>query len=152
MAKRVHQPIDIDHLFSRGPLAQIRQNSEQREKLTKSTQHILHQYHLDNCQLTHLENSKAVISAPNAAWMTRLRQLKSQLLSELRKAHPSLISLEIKVNPNLASIKPEAAVKITKSRQISPQSAQNIRDSAKHLPDELKERLERIAALCGEKK
>ncbi|CAG9297961.1 hypothetical protein [Celerinatantimonas diazotrophica] len=152
MAKRIHQPVDIDRLFSRGSLAQIKQNTEQRDKFSKSTQHILHQYHLDSCQLTHLENSKAVISAPNAAWMTRLRQLKSQLISDLRKVYPGLISLEIKVNPNLASIKPEPTVKITKSRQISTQSAQNIRDSAKHLPDELKERLERIAALCGEKK
>ncbi|MFM2484807.1 DUF721 domain-containing protein [Celerinatantimonas yamalensis] len=151
MSKRSHQPVDIDRLFANGQFAQFKQTTERRRLLMTNTEHILQRFHLQSCQLTQLDNGRAVISAPTAAWLNRLRQLKSQLLSELRTHYPGLISLELKINPQLASIKPEPLVKITTTRQISQQSAEHIRAAADHMPDELKERLERIAALCGEK-
>lgn len=152
MAKRVHQPIDLDHLFQNRRFAHFKETAAQRRELQTQTTRILSQFKLQNCQLVALEQGRAVIAAPSATWLTRLRQLKSPLLSEFRKHFPGLITLDFKVNPKLASIKPEPAKKIINDRTISSQSAEYIKDAASHMPDELRERLERIAALCGEKK
>ena len=157
MSKREHQPTDIDHFFASGKLARLKIETQQRHSLTRQAQTILAQFNLSQCELTEMVNGKAVISAPSAAWLNRLRQLKSNLLSELRRSYPSLISLELKINPNLARVSkhipPETQHKdATPNQAISAQTADHIRRSAQHLPDELREKLERIAALCGEKK
>lgn len=151
MSKRHHQPIDIEHLFSNQRFVSFKQSIVQQKKIQAQTIELLQKFQLGTCRLSRIERNKAVITAPSATWLNRLRQLKFQLLSELRKTHPGLITLEFKINPQLASIKPEPIKKIINQRKITVQSAEHIREIARKMPDELKEKMEKIAALCGEK-
>ncbi|MFM2483134.1 hypothetical protein [Celerinatantimonas sp. YJH-8] len=152
MAKRIHQPIDLDHLLHNRQFSHFKESIQQRRQLQLQTQQILSKFHIQNCQLVELSHGKALIATPSAAWLTRLQQLKSVLLSEFRQTYPGLITLEFKINPKLASIKPEPVPKIINDRKISPQSAEYINQVAEHMPAELSEKMKRIAALCGEKR
>ncbi|CAG8998685.1 MAG: hypothetical protein CENE_00642 [Candidatus Celerinatantimonas neptuna] len=151
MSKRHHQPIDIEDLFANQRFVGFKQSIEQRKKTQEHTLKLLQKFHLGTCQLSKIEQNRAIIATPSATWLNRLRQLKFQLLSELRQTYPGLITLEFKINPQLASIKPEPAKKIINQRKITVQSAEHIREIARDMPDELKEKMEKIAALCGEK-
>ncbi|WP_406609562.1 DUF721 domain-containing protein [Agarivorans sp. JK6] len=150
MSKRQHQPISIERLFHQKQFAKIEQPLQQRLQLQQLGGEILARYKLQQCRIVNMRQGVAIIEAPSSAWLTRLKQFRFDLLSELRKAIPGVVSLELKINPELKNIKPEAEEKSTGKRQLSTQAAKHITELAKHVPDELREKLEKLAALSGE--
>lgn len=150
MSKRQHQPLPIERIFHQKQFAQIEQPLQQRARLQQLSSEVLTRYKLQHCRIVNMRQGVAIIEAPSSAWLTRLKQFRFELLSELRKALPGVVSLELKINPELKNIKPEAEQKSTGKRQLSPQAAKHITELAQHVPDELREKLEKLAALSGE--
>ncbi|WP_427983439.1 DUF721 domain-containing protein [Agarivorans sp.] len=150
MSKRQHQPLSIERIFHQKQFAQLEQPLLQRARLQQLSNDVLARYKLQQCRIVNMRQGVAIIEAPSSAWLTRLKQFRFELLSELRKALPGVVSLELKINPELKNIKPEAEQKSTGKRQLSPQAAKHITELAQHVPDELREKLEKLAALSGE--
>ncbi|WP_432460130.1 MULTISPECIES: DUF721 domain-containing protein [unclassified Agarivorans] len=150
MSKRQHQPISINRLFHQKQFSQIEQPLQRRLQLQQLGSDILAHYKLQQCRIVNMRQGVAIIEAPSSAWLTRLKQFRFELLSDLRKAIPGVVSLELKINPELKHIKPEPEVKSTGKRQLSAEAARHITELSKHVPDELKEKLKKLAALSGE--
>lgn len=136
MAKRNHQPLDIDGILMGKQFESFERTIKEHKVLQLVSQEALDRLKLGQCRLAHLNQGTAIIEAPSAVWLNRLKQLRFQLLSELRNQLPSLITLEFTINPKLANIKPEPSQKIIKQRVINPQVEQHI--------GEIKEKLKQL--------
>ncbi len=114
----------------------------------------LHPY----CRVANYRNCILILETTNANWLMRLRYEQTRLLSTLRTTIlPSLASITIKVNPSLA-INTEKNTLSKESnniihypkihRKLSVKSAEYLTQLAQNCPDELRKRLERLAALA----
>lgn len=114
------------------------------------------------CRVANFRQSVLILETANASWMMRLRYEQTQLLSALRaQILPSLSSIDIRINPDLATKARLTAqnnavqTAITagdgnQKRRLSAQSAQSIRHVAARSPEKLQKLLERLAELAGE--
>ncbi|CUX96465.1 hypothetical protein MHIR_DE00125 [Candidatus Doolittlea endobia] len=60
------------------------------------------------CRVANVRQGILVLETPNASWKMRLRYEQSRLLSALREQIlPSLLSIDIRINPGLARKKEE---------------------------------------------
>ncbi|UDG80142.1 DUF721 domain-containing protein [Candidatus Steffania adelgidicola] len=113
------------------------------------------------CRVANVRQGVIVMETANASWKMRLCYEQPQLLSALRvKILPSLLSIDIRINPGLAR-KQELNVPhnvrdlycyqdFKKNRCLSLESAAYIRDVAGRSEGKLKKILERLAKLAGE--
>lgn len=140
-----HRPNLIDDITKNsGQLAKIQQKAEQLQKINHLLTNELLPGSEEYCRVANLRQGILVIEVASGVWSTRLSQLRSNLLSEFRsKLFPTLISIEIKVNPSLF-IQPEPPKK--NSRKISAQTAQHLQALAEQAPPALAQKLQRLAA------
>lgn len=114
------------------------------------------------CRVANYRQSILVLEVANASWMMRLRYELPNLLSALRaQILPSLSSIDIRINPALmvkdVNNPTESAKKhlsasgpLPPVRQLSQESAKELRGLASRSPEKLRKVLERLAALAGE--
>lgn len=142
-----HRPNLIDDITkSSGQLAKIQQKSEKLQEINQILTSELLPGSDEYCRVANLRQGILVIEVTSGVWSTRLTQLRSNLLSELRSSIlPTLISIEIKVNPSLF-VQPEPLK--ANSRKISAQTAEHLAALAEHSPPELAQKLQRLAALA----
>ncbi|WP_341502935.1 DciA family protein [Gallaecimonas sp. GXIMD4217] len=112
-------------------------------------------------RVANLRQGTLVIEVASAAWLTRLRYQREELLSQFRQQiHPSLTSLDLRINPAAARRpgSPEQRDVLTtpiqgqdslkeNRRRISSEAAARLKELAADAPPGLKEKLERLAAL-----
>lgn len=82
-------------------------------KLNMVLQRYLKQHNIEGCRIGNVENGSLLIESPTSIWLQRLQFMRSDILSELRQHHSSLINIKIKVNPELAKLTP-AQIKLNK--------------------------------------
>lgn len=104
----------------------------------------------DYCRVANLRNGILVLEVASGAWLTRLQSMRINLLNQLReRVLPSLISIEIKVNPQLFVTDKEFK---PNQRKISAETAQHLSALAENAPTELAEKLLRLAKLARRNK
>lgn len=116
----------------------------------------LHPY----CRVANYRNHILILETANANWLMRLRYEQMNLLSTLRATViPSLSSIDIKINPSLANYTEKKPITDSDSnsvqyhvyRKLSTKSAEYLLQLAQNCPDNLRNKLERLAALAYKK-
>ncbi len=102
----------------------------------------------DHCRLAAMDRTNATLLASSPAWSARLRYLTPEILEFLRGPcdQGQLRSLRIRVSlPR--SRPPEANGRSSPRPRLSPQAAENLRQTARHCDDEgLREVLLKLSA------
>lgn len=161
---RDSRPVLLDTLFDDADLLRnVQQRAIALLKLNKAVKALLPKQLHSYCRVANYRQGVLVLEVANASWLVRLRYEQPMLLSALRtEILPSLASIDIKINPKLAinnqtaadlvrSYTPNASKDDTPMRKLSEQSAEQLRDLAARCQGKLKEKLERLAALAGER-
>ncbi|HHW4638352.1 TPA: DUF721 domain-containing protein [Yersinia enterocolitica] len=164
---RESRPQLLDVLFDdamaaeNGPLHNVQQRATALLKLNRAVKGLLPSQLQPWCRVANYRQSVLVLETANASWLMRLRYEQPALLSALRaQILPSLSSIDIRINPSLMSSGHNHAQNATKSsqdpekspplRQLSLESAKELRGLASRSPEKLRTILERLAALAGE--
>lgn len=113
------------------------------------------------CRVANYRNHILILETANANWLMRLRYEQMNLLSTLRvTVLPSLVSIDIKINPSLANYSEKnTIINVDRNssesseihRNLSIKSAEYLIQLAKNCPDNLRNKLERLAALAYKK-
>lgn len=142
-----HRPNLIDDVTKQsGKLAKIQQKAVKLQEINHFLTNELMPDSDQYCRVANLRQGILVIEVSSGVWSTRLTQLRSHFIDQLRRTLlPSLISIEIKVNPSLFVQAPEPKAN---SRKISAQTAEHLSALAQHSPPELAKKLERLAKLA----
>jgi hypothetical protein len=145
MSKRTHQPLGLDGILKGKQFESFERTIKQQQELQLAGQGILDKLKLSPCRIATLRQGVAVIEAPSSVWLSRLKQLKFALLSELRKTFPGLIALELTINPELAHVKAPLVQPqlLIKKRPVSLEAERHIK--------ELKEKLAGLRAVNHKK-
>ncbi|QWA10121.1 DUF721 domain-containing protein [Sodalis ligni] len=165
---RDSRPQSIDILLGslttpeRDSLLHIQQRAVALLKLNRAVAGILPAPLQPWCRVANFRQGVLIIETANASWMMRLRYEQSTLLSALRaQILPSLSSIDIRINPTLATKGhqimqnrgeplPGEGNSEGQKRKLSRQSGEAIRHLAARSPEKLKKMLERLARLAGE--
>ncbi|MDR0805703.1 MAG: DciA family protein [Enterobacteriaceae bacterium] len=161
---RDSRPLLLDTLFDDANLLRdIQQRAIALIKLNKAVKALLPKQMHGLCRVANYRQGILVLEVANASWLTRLRYEQQMLLSTLRsEILPSLVSINIKINPKLSTNGQTAEDLVHRYtaahqneempvRQLSEQSAQRIKELAERSSGKLREKLERLAALAGER-
>lgn len=161
---RDSRPQSIESFFDAAEGQSMLQSIQQRaialNKLNRAVQGVLPAQMHPWCRVANFRQGVMVIETANASWMMRLRYEQSSLLSALRaQILPSLTSIDIRINPTLAAKGKNSAQESSSrteseeksgGRQLSAESAENLRAVASRSPEKLKAIIERLASLAGE--
>ena len=124
-------------------------------KLDMVLQSLLKQHNISGCRIGNVENGSLLIESPTSIWLQRLQFIRSDILSELRKHHSSLISIKIKVNPELAKVAPSQLKKSKPIQKRAQKMSKEIADSFLALADDsdpkLKKALQSLATFSTNK-
>lgn len=149
--KQRRSPDSLNKLLSQGSgkLAQLQHKAHQIQVINQILTNDLLPGSEHYCRVANVRNGTLVIEVASGAWFTRLQSMRINLINQLRaQVLPALISIEIKVNPQLfieeQELKPN-------TRKISPQTAEHLTDLAQHSPPELAQILLRLAKLARRK-
>ncbi|MHA3594260.1 DUF721 domain-containing protein [Yersinia enterocolitica] len=164
---RESRPQLLDVLFDdaiaaeNGPLHNVQQRATALLKLNRAVKGLLPSQLQPWCRVANYRQSVLVLETANASWLMRLRYEQPALLSALRaQILPSLSSIDIRINPSLMASGHNHVRNAAKSsqdpekspplRQLSLESAKELRGLASRSPEKLRTILERLAALAGE--
>lgn len=164
---RESRPQLLDVLFDdavaaeNGPLHNVQQRATALLKLNRAVKGLLPSQLQPWCRVANYRQSVLVLETANASWLMRLRYEQPALLSALRaQILPSLSSIDIRINPSLMASGHNHVQNAAKSspdpekspplRQLSLESAKELRGLASRSPEKLRTILERLAALAGE--
>jgi len=142
-----HRPNTINTVTTEsGKLAKIQQKASILQEINRLLTNELLPGSDEYCRVANYRLGILIIEVTSGVWSTRLTQLRSELMRQMRQGIlPSLVSIEIKVNPSLF-IQP--TVPKPNSRKISPQTAEHLNALAQHSPPALAEKLQRLAKLA----
>ena len=153
---RKSAPQQLNRLFKQGSLQKLKNRSSELNQINQAASQLFEQFGLTHVRMANIRNGVMVIEAGSAPWANRLKQLRQNILSELRKQLPSLVSIEIVINPevNQASSTSSLPSKIEKNQDaahhskhhLSKKAAAHIIELAAHAPAGLKEKLLKLAA------
>ncbi|NMP27760.1 DUF721 domain-containing protein [Rahnella sp. SAP-1] len=164
---RNSRPQLLDILFDdataagQSPLRVVQQRAAALLKLNRAVKGLLPPPMQPWCRVGNYRQGVLVLEIANASWMMRLRYEQPALLSALRaQILPSLSSIDIRINPSLM-VKTENLSQDNEKtggskgplppvRQISKQSADELRLLASRSPEKLRKALERLAEMAGE--
>lgn len=150
---RDHRPQTTASLLDDSQLGNIQQRAIALSKLNKAVKE--HLACAEHCRVSNYRQGTLIIETASAAWSMRLNYERNNLIRKLReKLLPQLTNIEVKVNPALAAVEREQKDKTPDivQKPISPLAAQYLLTTAKHAPDKVKARLERLAALAAKKR
>lgn len=151
----------LDDASEKSPLHQVQQHAIVLLKINRAVKALLPSPLRPWCRVANYRQGILVLETANASWMMRLRYEQPTLLSALRgQILPSLSAINIRINPTLMA-KSEQLLQSTAEtrkkgesppplRQLSIESALQLRELATRSPDKLRKILERLAALAEE--
>jgi hypothetical protein len=146
-----HTPNSLTHLLNQSPgkLAKIQHKAHQLQVINQLLTDELLPGSAQYCRVANLRRGILVLEVASGAWLTRLQSMRINLLNQLRaQALPALISIEIKVNPQLFIIEQPPK---PNQRKISAQTAEHLTALAEQAPPKLAETLLRLAKLARRK-
>ncbi|MCC3702659.1 DUF721 domain-containing protein [Rouxiella badensis] len=168
---RNSRPQLLDILFDdataagQSPLRAVQQRAAALLKLNRAVKGLLPTQMQPWCRVGNYRQGVLVLEIANASWMMRLRYEQPALLSALRaQILPSLSSIDIRINPSLMAKSENLSQKddadyqkqgvsqgpLPPVRQLSKQSADELRLLASRSPEKLRKALERLAEMAGE--
>lgn len=146
---RDHRPQTTANLLEATGLNNIQQRAVALNQLNNAMKQ--HVNCAEHCRVSNYRQGILIIETASAAWSMRLNYERYQLIRKLReKLLPKLQDIEIKVNPALATSSAPQQHKAPDivQKPITPMAAQHLLATAKHAPDKVKKRLERLAKLA----
>jgi len=153
---RKNHPCPLTQLVSDSNFRKLKDRADQLSALDRVLQSVLEQHQIKHCKIANFRTGTLVLAVPSAVWLTKFNYQRSNILSDLRRSIPALVSIEAKINPELAHKAPNQLhqpVQLKANpRKISETSAGYILSAAEHASGKLKEKLERLAALATERK
>ncbi len=153
---RKSHPSSLDSLIAETRFSRLQGRASELSKVNQMVQAWLEQQGIQHTRVANFRDGMLMLETGSPAWLMRLNYTRAQLMSHLRQTYPTLISVEIKVNPSLMDLAPEETIAAKKAkpnpRTVSPAAAEHLRRAAENAPDSLKEKLERIAALAEKKR
>lgn len=148
---RDHRPQAALDLLENSLSGQIRQRAMALSQLNQQVQALLPPQSAAQCRVANYRDGILILECGSSSWATRLNYDRQTLLSALRRGPlPSLMTIEIKVNPALAKAQAEEKEEVAPrpARHLSSTAAQYLEAIAQGAPDSVKKRLEAIAALA----
>ncbi|TKI08762.1 DUF721 domain-containing protein [Martelella alba] len=165
---RDSRPQSIDVLLGslatpeQGGLRHIQQRAAALSKLNRAVAGLLSAPLKPWCRVANFRQGVLVLETANASWMMRLRYEQSGILSALRaQILPSLSSIDIRINPDLATKghlparQRDNELKNGERRgeqrlKLSRRSRENLLLLAEKSPENLRKKLLRLAESAGE--
>lgn len=146
MTTHKKQPKPIASLLKKN---HYQQSTSLITKMDIVLQRALKQHNISGCRIGNIENGNAIIESATPLWLQRLKFIRSELLTELRQHHSSLINIKFTVNPELAKIstaklKKNKAVKI-RAEKMSKDVADSFLALAENADPKLKKALQSLA-------
>ncbi|MGL9759904.1 MAG: DUF721 domain-containing protein [Symbiopectobacterium sp.] len=148
---------------NKSPLHDVQQRAIALLKFNLAVKGLLPPQLYSWCRVANYRQGRLILETANASGLMLLRYEQPALLSALRaQILPSLVSIDIRINPALAAKGDETVVlgkdnyrleskKLdTLPRQLSKRSAEMLRNLAGNSPEKLRKTLERLASLDGE--
>ena len=152
MTKHRKQPKPISLLLKKND---YQKSTSLVTKLDMVLQSYLKQHNINDCRIGKIQNGSLTIESPTSIWLQRLQFIQSELLTELRQHHPSLIKIKIKVNPELAKVSTSQLKKNTLVKKRATRMSKDIADSFLALAEEadptLKKALQSLAEFSTNK-
>ncbi|MDD1782269.1 DciA family protein [Enterovibrio sp. ZSDZ35] len=149
---RDHRPQAALDLLEKGLAGQVRQRAFALSQLNDQVKALLPPHSAKHCRVANFRDGILIIECGSSTWANRLNFDRHVLLSSLRQSTlPSLMTIEIKVNPELAKREVEEikAKEIKeKSSPVSPVAAEYLKAIAQSAPEKIRKKLEAIAALA----
>ncbi|MCE0555739.1 DciA family protein [Motilimonas sp. E26] len=153
---RKNHPCPLTKLASDSNFRKLKERADQLSALDRVLQSVLEQHQIKHCKIANFRTGTLFLAVSSAVWLTKFNQKRSDILSDLRQSIPALVSIEAKINPELAkkvTVKVNEPVQFKANpRRISETSAGYILSAAEHASGKLKEKLERLAALATERR
>ncbi|MFB9935807.1 DUF721 domain-containing protein, partial [Photobacterium aphoticum] len=141
---RDHRPQTPAHLLEDSTIgSNIQQRAMALSQLDKTVKK--HLACAEHCRVSNFRQGILIIETASAAWSMRLNYERNTLCQQLRAGPlPSLVNIEIKVNPQLAAVQQEKTEKKPDivRKPITPQAAAYLRETAKEAPEKIRVRLE----------
>lgn len=149
MYRKTKQPIDLSSLFdaSKGTLAQIASKTNSLASLTDIVKEICPDIPDDAWHLGNIKDDTIVIEVKSSVWSQRFqfeRYQLAQAFSQQTKGYVNKVDISVMPFLNKTEIKKPKNPKPQK--QMSSKSASELIEVAKHAPDGLKQKLERLAS------
>jgi len=99
LMNRTRQPKSISALLNKSGL---QHDMLLITRLNSLLQRYLKQHNIPGYRIGNLQNGSLLIEIPDATWMMRLQFMRPELLTLLRQQVPSLLRINIRVNPALS--------------------------------------------------
>lgn len=141
-------PQDLHQLWSNAKsLPLLAEKAELLMLLNHQVKQMLPKHIVEHINVANLRQNSLIIDVSSAAWATRVKMQQKALLMKLQDEFlPSLIAIEIKINPNIHS---EKAIPTVKHRQLSANAAEHLNALANQIDGPLAVKLKRLAALAS---
>ncbi|MGM3174531.1 DUF721 domain-containing protein [Dickeya lacustris] len=163
---RDNRPQSLESFFdgaspaASGPLHDIQQRALALLKLNRAVMGLLPSALHPFCRVANYRQGLLILETASANWLMRLRYEQPAILSALRaQILPSLVAIDIRINPALAAkvheneraptIETIADIPST-TRKLSVHSAEILNNLAEQSPEGLQKILKRLALLAGE--
>ncbi|GAA5648048.1 hypothetical protein VPR01S_21_00920 [Vibrio proteolyticus NBRC 13287] len=147
---RDHRPTSTDTILAKSKMSQLQAHAEEILAINRILQSLLPANAADHCRVANLKDSVLVLEVASAAIKMKLDRDRLHLLNQLRhQGYARLISIEIRINPDLYRVRSVAEEKQSAPPRppISDCAAAYLRTIAQNAPDKIKQRLENIAKL-----
>ncbi|WP_115719984.1 DUF721 domain-containing protein [Gallaecimonas mangrovi] len=142
-------PSSLENLLNQS-LSGLAELSRKASKLGALQQHYQQQVQgplAAHSRVANLRGGVLVIDVASGAWLSQLRLQRSNILSQMRQIAPSLTSLDLRINPSMVKAARNPIEQKPNQREISANTAAQLRELADSTDGKLSESLKKLAAL-----
>ncbi|MCM2678786.1 DUF721 domain-containing protein [Echinimonas agarilytica] len=145
---RRFKPIAVDELLQNSPqqIGQLFVRSRQLQQLQNRVRKALDDELAPHCQVISMHHGILTLEVDNPVWQWRLNMHRNAIVTTLRQQGMlSLSQIESKVSPKHSQAKAVSDSGYVVNREITQQSASDLRDLAERVPEPLKSKLLKLA-------
>lgn len=148
---RDNRPETTQNLLKKKSIQHLHQHALELSRLNQLVSTLLPEATAKHCRVANYRNGILILECGSSAWVTRLNYDRLHILASLRRQLlPSLMTIEIKVNPKLSV--PDSVIKDKKTQNkdvvlLSSFAAESLLAIAENAPERIKKKLQQIAAL-----
>ncbi|MDA7746814.1 DciA family protein [Psychromonas sp.] len=147
MTTHKKQPKSIALLLNKN---HFQQSTSLITKLDIVLQRLLKQHNISGCRIGNVENGILLIESSTSIWLQRLQFIRSEILTELRQHHSSLMNIKIKVNPELAKVTPSKLIKNKPAPKRAQKMSKDIADSFLALAENADPKLKKSTTIVSQ--
>lgn len=150
MKRYNHRPADLVNLLSHSPLGAIQQQFDLLSRFNRELAALLQLPELTHCQVVNIKDGRAVILCSSAAWATRLKMQRDNILANFRqKILADLAGIDIAISPDgqtkrLTLREPAAPAYQAQPATLSAGPREQLASLAEQVSGPLQEALQRL--------